>query len=257
MCDVKIGESFCKGDLNKYQIFAKTKTLSVNLTLTGKTKAWRPGTGHIHFGKEQKDFFAWLPSVPEGEISGTISIEGKTQEVSGSGYHDHNWGNIIVADLLKNWWWGRVQCEEYTVIAVLMKSKNSFGGLDIPVFMVADSNTILADASRIESDLTMKITRQAFHPDKKLKEQIAQNIVYDYTEKQNHLKLILTNKEMLTSHSLLETTEANLLVKMLAKSADITPWYTRFYVEAELEILKDGKIQKFKGMGIQEKMDFE
>ncbi|MET3208695.1 UNVERIFIED_CONTAM: hypothetical protein ABIC26_001634 [Paenibacillus sp. PvR008] len=37
-------------------------------------------------------FFAWFCAVPSGKFTGTITVEGHTQEVEGSGYHDHNWG---------------------------------------------------------------------------------------------------------------------------------------------------------------------
>jgi predicted secreted hydrolase len=51
-----------------------------------------------------KQYFAWLAAVPEGKISGTISTDKVTREVTGSGYHDHNWGNVSPAALFDGWW---------------------------------------------------------------------------------------------------------------------------------------------------------
>ena len=32
--------------------------------------------------------------VPEGAVTGTLTADGETRQVTGSGYHDHNWGNV-------------------------------------------------------------------------------------------------------------------------------------------------------------------
>lgn len=256
-CDVKIGENSCKGDLDNYSLIAATDTLQVNLNLASSTPAWRPGTGFIHFGDKQEDYFAWLPAIPEGEMSGTITVDGVEHTVSGSGYHDHNWGNTSVAGLLKKWWWARVQCGDYTVIAVMMTGRNRFDSIELPVFMVADSESVIADAARPGSRLTLDVTRKAFHPDPKHKEQIAQELLYEYTHEDTYIRLNLTNTELLTSSSLLDKAQAGWLKKALVTSAGRTPWYTRFTAEAELEIREGKTVLKATGLGTQEKMDFE
>ena len=78
--------------------------------------SWRPQIGHIKFNKGgQSHYFAWLPSVPQGKASGSLTVGDKTATVSGSGYHDHNWGDVSVLGLIHDWYWGRAEVVGYTV----------------------------------------------------------------------------------------------------------------------------------------------
>lgn len=78
-----------------------TGGLGCDLVLQRRVPSYRPATGYMSAGKQ---YFAWLAAVPEGKISGTISTDKVTREVTGSGYHDHNWGNVSPAALFDGWW---------------------------------------------------------------------------------------------------------------------------------------------------------
>lgn len=256
-CLVTMGENSCRVEDAIYKIKAFTETLSVDLSLTKEINSWRPGTGHIHFGDKQEDYFAWIPAVPAGNMQGTVSINEKNILVTGSGYHDHNWGNCSVAGLLKQWWWARIQCGDYTVIAVMMQSKNKYGAIEIPVFLVADSESIIADSSLPGASVTIKETRQATLPGTHYSGQIAEEIVYEYKYKDTIVNITIANRDVLTSSSLLKSAGYSLFKRTLAKSAGINPWYTRFYSYAELSIQQGDASFKAKGFGTQEKMEFE
>jgi hypothetical protein len=49
-CDVRIGTNRFVGDLRRYRITAAIEEISVEIELTGELRAWRPKSGHIHFG---------------------------------------------------------------------------------------------------------------------------------------------------------------------------------------------------------------
>src|SRR4051794_33480077 len=70
-CDVRIGPHSFAGDLHAYQIHLAFDDAVVDLTLHGTVPAWRPATGYIVFGEHDEHYFAWLPSVPQGDVSGT------------------------------------------------------------------------------------------------------------------------------------------------------------------------------------------
>jgi predicted secreted hydrolase len=92
--DVQIGPHSFKGDLDTYTIHvdaAETGGVGCDLTLRRRVPSYRPGTGYIEAGDR---FFAWLVAVPEGSVTGTLTADGVTRQVTGSGYHDHNWGNV-------------------------------------------------------------------------------------------------------------------------------------------------------------------
>jgi hypothetical protein len=119
-CDVRIGTNRFVGDLHCYRITAAIEEISVEIELTGEVRAWRPKSGHLYFGSEGREaLFAWLPSVPQGVAHVRYKIDHEEYRASGSGYHDHNWGDVPMQTLMHNWYWGRTKAGPYTVIACL------------------------------------------------------------------------------------------------------------------------------------------
>jgi hypothetical protein len=110
-CDVSIGTNRFVGDLNRYHVTATIEEISVDIELTGQVRAWRPKSGHLYFGAEgSAKLFAWLPSVPNGLATVRYRIGDEEHRASGSGYHDHNWGDVPMQTLIHNWYCGARQC---------------------------------------------------------------------------------------------------------------------------------------------------
>lgn len=135
--DVRIGHSRFVGDLDRYRIVVDkrdTQGFACDLTLTRRYPSFRVGTGYIASGD---DYFAWLAAVPEGELTGTLELDGRTKPFLGSGYHDHNWGNVPPWELLRNWWWGRAKVGDRTVVASDLRATRRRGGGHLPILYVA------------------------------------------------------------------------------------------------------------------------
>src|SRR6266699_2631620 len=115
--DVRLGENRFTGDLHRYRIQAVAEEISVDVTLTGEVPPWRPATGYMLFGADRSREFAWLPSVPQGAVTVTYSVDGEQHETAGVGYHDHNWGNVGLMKVVHDWYWARGQAGPYSVIA--------------------------------------------------------------------------------------------------------------------------------------------
>jgi predicted secreted hydrolase len=149
-CDVRIGACSVTGDLRDYSLHFQDPEVTADVTLHGTVPSWRPGTGYSFFDAGMKRYFAWLPSVPQGRVEGTITIGGRERRVSGIGYHDHNWGNISLLEVIHHWYWGRARIGDYTVIASSITASDRYGGAASPVFMLARDGEILADdASKV------------------------------------------------------------------------------------------------------------
>ena len=76
------------GNLNKYSIALDPDDFDgfgFNLNLQSLVGPYRPQDGIIQAGD---DYFAWLAAVPNGDVDGTITINGKEKKIKGSGYHD-------------------------------------------------------------------------------------------------------------------------------------------------------------------------
>src|SRR5487761_1516462 len=95
-CDVRVGANTFAGDLHTYRIHLEIEGVTADVTLTGHVPPWRPETGHILFGDDHPHLFAWLPAVPQGTVQATLSVDGETRTLTGTGYHDHNWGDAAM-----------------------------------------------------------------------------------------------------------------------------------------------------------------
>jgi len=142
-CDVRIGSSWVRGDLHRYNVYAETQGLAANLTFTGCVPPWRPGAGKCYFDQALTRYFAWLPAIPFGHVEGTLTYDGHAHWVEGTGYHDHNWGTVSLSDVMSHWYWGRAHVGDFTVIFVEQVATAEYGHQKLPVFMLAKGDQIL------------------------------------------------------------------------------------------------------------------
>ena len=188
-CNVKIGDCYIKGDLNHYEIYFKNDEAECKLTLDASVPSWRPDSGHIYFGK--KDFFAWLPSVPEGAVKGTLKIGNETVSLCGTGYHDHNWGNKLMILLMNDWYWGRAKIGDYVVVSSYIYANKKDGYHQTPIFMLAKDGKILTgDAFKY-----LKYEEKDFVKDSYTKRHVAKTLIYDYNEEENGIHYRITYKK--------------------------------------------------------------
>ena len=188
-CDVRIGNCCIKGDLSHYDIYFKNKDAECRLTLDASVPSWRPDSGHIYFGKE--DYFAWLPSVPEGRVNGTLQMKDETVKLSGTGYHDHNWGNKLMILLMNDWYWGRAKIGDYVVVSSYIYANREDGYQATPVFMLARDGVILTgDAARY-----LTYEEKDFIKDPYTKRHVARTLVYDYNDQENNVHYRITYKK--------------------------------------------------------------
>lgn len=143
--DVRIGDNRFVGDLTRYRITATIDEVSIDVTLDSQIAPWRPKTGHMVFGPARDREFAWLPSVPQGRVSGSYSVGGARHPATGVGYHDHNWGNVGMMEVIHDWYWARGQAGPYSVITSYITAHESYGYTPIPIFMIARDGVVIAD----------------------------------------------------------------------------------------------------------------
>ena len=143
--DVRIGENRFTGDLQTYRIKATVGDIAVDITLDAEVPSWRPETGHMLFGEDRKLEFAWLPSVPQGRVAAMYSIGDERHVTTGTGYHDHNWGNVGMMEIIHDWYWARGQAGPYSVIASYITAHEKYDFATIPVFMLARDGVVIGD----------------------------------------------------------------------------------------------------------------
>jgi hypothetical protein len=228
--DVEIGPHWFKGDLDTYSIHvdpAETGGVGCDLTLRRRVASYRPATGYIEAGQR---FFAWLVAVPEGAITGTLTADGVTRQVTGSGYHDHNWGNVSPAKLFDNWWWGRARSGDYTIIASEIHGKPDVGGTSIPLFFVGDDQQVEVNA--FGSEVSTAEGRPVRHPDPRHRRPIGSSIAF-MTADGSRAEFRISD-QLLTSASLLA--DQPFAVRTAAGVMGMRPWYTRFQSPVTLSL---------------------
>lgn len=146
-CDVRMGDSWVRGDLRRYELHAEAGGLAVELSLERESPSWRPGASISYFNSAKTKYFAWVVPVPYGTVKGTVTSGGKRREVVGTVYHDHNWGNAVLGSMLDHWYWGRAHVGDFSLIFVQMVTVKilGLGGIKLPVFFLARGEEIITD----------------------------------------------------------------------------------------------------------------
>jgi len=220
--DVEIGPHRFKGDLDTYAIHvdpADTGGIGCDLTLRRRVASYRPATGYIEAGDK---FFAWLVAVPEGAVTGTLTVDGLTRQVTGSGYHDHNWGNVSPAKLFDNWWWGRGHSGGHTIIASEIHGKAAVGGTSVPLLFIGDEQQV--EVSAFGAAVIPVEGALVRHPDAHHDRLIPSGITLTTADGSGAAFKI--SDKMLKSADLLADQPAAL--RAVAGVMSLKPWYTRF-----------------------------
>lgn len=229
--DVRIGPHSFAGNLVDYRIFVDpdaTGGLGVDLRLHSTVAAWRPASGVIADGEAS---FAWLAAVPEGELSGTVTMGGSPREVRGTGYHDHNWGNISPALLMDSWWWGRATVGGRTVIASELRAARDRGGGRAPLLFVGSPAGVDKEAWS-QAEVRVVEGPLVLHPDPLHVGRISSSVTYSTAD--GFEVTFSISKRTITSADLLDG-QAPFVVGF-ARAFGLKPWYSRFLSPVTLKL---------------------
>ena len=250
--DVKMGNNFVKGDLSKIVIHFEKDDVKADLTFTSKVPAWRAGSGKLYYDANKENYFAWLVAIPFGEVEGSLVYDGKETEVTGEGYHDHNWGNVNMIDVMTQWYWGRVRIDDYTLIFSEMLASSKFDNEKIPVFYLSKGNEVLAPSHFETMDVTTsKWVRHSGGRD------YPEELVIDVVQKNMQIKLKISDPVILEETYFLEDEAFQNKMPWYVRSIArifAKPAYFRFNAKFDLDITGDTGTIKKSGTGIYELM---
>jgi hypothetical protein len=250
-CDVRIGPNRFVGDLRRYRITAAIEEISVEIELTAEVRAWRPKSGHIYFGAEGREkLFAWLPSVPQGVTDVRYKIGKEEYRASGSGYHDHNWGDVPMQTLMHNWYWARAKAGPYAVIASHITATEAYGYDAQIVYMLARDDKIIADD---DARVSFEIERVA--TDGKTGKPVADFTRYTYRD--GDMRYVVTFRRENTILRAVFTDKMPFIKRLLAKFVGFDGAYHRFTGRVSIEKFeRDVRVEIFNDHAIWELMYF-
>lgn len=249
-CDVKIARSSIKYSKGNYLIHFIDGDIEYTCTMKSELPMWRPGTGHWYYGENQEHYFAWLVPQPSAQINATLKAEGETFELKGSGYHDHNWGNIHISKLMNHWYWCRANIGPYTIIACDIITEKKYGYTRLPVMMLAKDGIILDDN---EERTLIKRLNTEYHP--VTKKFIDNNLTFIHqVDNGTSYKTEFKRDHDILAFNMLDRMRISKTKKFIAKAIGINPTYIRCSGDVKLTIEENGKKEVFEKEGLWEQM---
>jgi hypothetical protein len=248
--DVHLGDNRFTGDLHIYRITATAEEVSIDVTLTSEIPAWRPATGYMLFGKDRSLEFAWLPSVPQGAVTVKYAIGDEEHETTGVGYHDHNWGNVGLMNVVHDWYWARGQAGPYSVIASYVTSAKRYDFEPIPIFMLAHNNVVIAD-----DPTKVTFERDGPYTDERTGKPVATTTRYLYQDGDDRYAVSFTRTRDLSSDRMIDSVKG--LKHFAARLAHFDGAYLRFAGDLEVSRYRGAElVETHKAEAIWELMYF-
>lgn len=247
-CDVRMGASSVSGDLDTYVLHVAVEDIVADVTIARAAPSWRPGAGINYFSAARDHFLAWVVPVPYGTATATVVEGGVTSQLSGSAYHDHNWGNHLMDSFLDHWYWGRAHVGDYTLVYVRMTTKGlmGFGEINIPTFYLAKGEQLITDdllPLRLATSGDVSGPGHQSYPTR-----------LEWTWASTRGTITMTATHPVLIESLTMTTPRHGMSALL--HAGDHPMYYDFNADCELDIALDGLTDHAVGRTLYEKMMF-
>lgn len=241
-CDVSYGNNTFKGDLQNYCIHIEPyKGFGADLKLKSLANPYRPGTAYFSFGDNESEYYTRLCAVPKGEVTGTLNVNGKTIDVHGMGYHDHQWGNGSILSVWNHWTWARQSYEDYTLLLFDMVGTPNYDYKHFPIVFIQDKtgNIIFENTKGVEVSYEVM---EEYH-DEKTSKDCPKLSKYTFKNADCHVEYTLQSNE--TLHIQDGYDEAPASLKVLYDHMGLKPSYIRFLGTGTLKLTdKKGTIER-------------
>ncbi|MEY2430983.1 MAG: hypothetical protein QOC92_708 [Acidimicrobiaceae bacterium] len=248
--DVRIAGNRFSGDLHRYRITASVDEIEVDVTLVGQVPPWRPGTGYMLYGPKRDLEFGWLPAVPQGTVIASYRIGDETHTTTGTGYHDHNWGNVGLMKIINDWYWARGQAGPYSVIASTVTAHKKYDYAPVTLFMLAKGGKIVAD----DGTLT-RFQTDDYYVDSLTGKPVANVTRYHYEGDGETYVVTFTRHSDLTRDRMIDGVHG--FKKLAAELVNFDGAYLRFTGELRIQrVVDDRVVEEFADEAIWELMYF-
>jgi hypothetical protein len=243
--DVTIGKNTIKvyqqdNELPVYEIYVNEKGLGCQLKYTAEVNGWKPGTGLSHFG--DMGFFGWVIPFARASVEGTVTDGDRTIQVTGIGYHDHNWLNFSFQKIINYWMWGRIYSKHFTVAYAYIQCNDRVDNHTVKVLMLADGQEVILSTGEFD------FLKEDFEYNAKAKYHFPRRIVIRAPQE---FIATLNVKKVLEAQDMLENYHP--VLRFIAKNIlRIKPGYFRLVSDFELEVTRGEEISKEAGTTLHE-----
>lgn len=147
-CQVHMGCLWAEDTGDGYRLQMDMKDTGIDVTIRNLVPPWKAGTGILWHDPLKGKETGWIVAVPRGSASGVLTVEGKSMEVTGLAYHDHNYGNFPMESIFRGWFWGRLFDPTYTLIYAWVIPREE-GRPVVSPFMLAKGPEIAASTDQM------------------------------------------------------------------------------------------------------------
>ena len=235
-CDVHYGQSKFVGDFKDYDIVAdSTDTddgFGANIHLHSLSKPYRPATGI--WETEDQDEYTWFCAVPRGTVEGTVTYDGETHQVTGTGYHDHQWGSISYAYLWNHWTWARQNFADYSLLVFDMTAAKSFGYKRYPICFLQDGQGNVVFESRSMADYQVLKSQLDVETGKNYPVEQA----YVFKAGENTLSYDLVQRQLIENQTMTKLMPKPMQQVLKLKGINMT--YQRYVAEGTMSLKRPG-----------------
>jgi len=113
--EVIVGDNYIGGTYPDFRLKISEGNLSADLKLTARLAGWRPNSGYVYFSRDKQDYYAICIPMPCGDLTGTITLDGKVHQVKGRCYMDHSPVTMLPHKYADRWQTLRSLGGEYTI----------------------------------------------------------------------------------------------------------------------------------------------
>lgn len=254
-CCVEMKGSFIRAQGQDILIHYESPKVRADLNIRRKMAPWRPHTGRIVF--DEKHYFAWMPHMPEGEAQVSLELQGETLSFTGTGYHDHNWGDKPMFFLMHHWYWGRAKIGPYQVISSYITARREYGHEHFTVFLLGRDGEKIADRGECVS-----FTQSGVQFDEHTGKHWHKNLVYDYDDGAFRYRISYDAEQVIERFSVadsknVDAAKTNAAMRLGLKMLKLAPAYIRWSGTASIEKFENGQVtEKYSAPALWEMMYF-
>ncbi|HOO90009.1 MAG TPA: hypothetical protein PLA74_04230 [Syntrophales bacterium] len=245
--DVETSAGFIRRlDDETYHVRWEMADITADFRLTTEAPGWYPRGGD-GVNESHLDFF-WAVHQGRNRIEGTITRDGVTTQVTGTGYADHNWGRKRLNEITRRWVWGRIIADDYTII---------YADVDYYNPTIASRPLYIAQGNRIITGTGSPIIRQwdfAGHP--LLKRYYPKRVSIDFEDDDVKAHITITYKHLVEAVDLLRVSGLNRVTQWITRTFIVRPHYFRVIADYEGTIETKGIKERIAGECLYEIMGF-
>jgi hypothetical protein len=233
--DVRAGGLRMWGDFETLHVKGTVADREIDVTFKQAAIPFRAGNGYMLLGSAEK-FQGWFNPFPSSHATGWVKIDGETINIDGDGYHDHNYGNVPVAEGFRGWFWARPSFGRYATLAIENQIGERFGGGSAPVFWVYDKEARKELVRAITfDDLTITFGKMVSLPDPLTGGAYPSLTVYNYHHDDDSACMQLNDTGVLTAFFLHNIADAE-TQKYLTSVGSNGPYYIRRSADVDLTL---------------------